>query len=61
MIKTILAFLIIGAPIAYIIHAMATYPILMWAGIWLGGSVVFMCALAWAGNYLSSKFSNNRQ
>jgi len=58
MIKTILAFLIIGSLVAYNIHGMIQHPVLMWAGIFVAGGVAVAYALAWAVQHIESKFTS---
>ena len=58
MIKTILAFLIIGAWVAWTMYAMAQYPVLMWIGIFVGSVVAFTWVCAWAIQHIGSKFSS---
>jgi len=58
MLKTILALLIIGAPIAYILQGMFMYPVLMWAVFYAAGVCVFVWMAAWAIDHIHSKFSS---
>jgi hypothetical protein len=58
MFKTILALLIIGAPVAYIIQGMFMYPIFMWSVIYAAGVCVFILTGAWAINHIHSKFTS---